>query len=369
MDSITMPDWSSLPESLLNLISKNLNTRIDILRYRSVCNSFRASTPLPPKFSSPYASLKIPIPDGLKGDHLLLTESTVYAIQPLNEAKTWLIKLQETNSCTLRIFDLFSAKRKVKHLSSHEFPPKSLNLLDYRVKEISKIYGYNNQVTGQLLCTFSNGCWIDLIVITKVVTSKCFDNMDDDFVVMALHQYKPIVWRIGDKSWNTIKFGDHDSSKVLDIIYHNGKFYAVDNTGLTVVVNSNTLCFTEIGPPIQNYKWDSIFFMESCNELFFIVVSVSYNCPYFTFTRNPKYGLKVFKLNEKMCGWDQVEEDRLVRSVFFVGDDCSFSISVKDLSGCEVNCVAFTGNHSTSFPKFVAIIKFTEAGKFRLKLF
>ncbi|KAI9164863.1 hypothetical protein LWI28_003560 [Acer negundo] len=270
MDSITMPDWSSLPESLLNLISKNLNTRIDILRYRSACNSLRASTPLPPKFSSSYASLKIPIPVGLKGGHLLLTESTVYAIQPLNEAKTWLIKF----------------------------------------------------------------------IFTKVVTSKCFDNMDDEFVIMAKHQHKLIVWRIGDKSWNTIKFGDHDSSRVLDIIYHNGKFYVADDTGLTVVVNSKTLCLTEIVAPIQNYKWDSIFFMESCNDLFLIVgrlFIVSYGSGYGPL-KNTKYDLNVFKLNDKMCGWDQVEEDGLKGSVFFVGDDCSFSISVKDYSEREVTC-------------------------------
>ncbi|KAK1589101.1 hypothetical protein Q3G72_030507 [Acer saccharum] len=359
-----MPDWSSLPESLLNLISKNLDTRIDILRYRSVCNSFRASTPLPPKFSSTYASLEIPSPIGLKGDHLLLTESTVYAIQPLNEAKTWLIKLQETNSSgKLTIFDLFSTKHKVKHLSSHKFPPKSLNLLDYRVKEISKRYGYNNQVRKELLyrCDPMEFMLIDS-VFTKVVVSKCFDNMDDEFVIMAKHQHKLIVWRIGDKSWNTIKFGDHDSSRVLDIIYHKGKFYVVDNTGLTVVVNSKTLCLTEIVAPIQNYKWDSIFFMESCNELFLIVVRlflVSYGSGYGPL-KNTKYDLNVFKLNDKMCGWDQVEEDGLKGSVFFVGDDCSFSTSVKDLSGCEVNCVTFPRHSSISFRKFDAIITFPE---------
>ncbi|XP_031260041.1 18.1 kDa class I heat shock protein-like [Pistacia vera] len=37
----TQPDWSTLPALFLNAIAKGLATRVDILSFRAVCNSFK----------------------------------------------------------------------------------------------------------------------------------------------------------------------------------------------------------------------------------------------------------------------------------------------------------------------------------------
>ncbi|KAL5789366.1 hypothetical protein ACOSQ2_004254 [Xanthoceras sorbifolium] len=203
MDSKAEPDWCSLPEGLLHLIGKYLDTRVDILRFRA---------------------LPVPVDRNPKdGDHLLLTESTVYAMQPLNETKTWLVEVQETSSGKLKITE---RNRELTETSNHNFPPKSLNLLAYRVKQISKSYGF------RLISIDDNG----EVFMIKVVVSKCLDKIDDGFAVMAIYKNKLIVWRNGDKNWTPIDFGG-DTLLGQDIVYHNEQFYAVDNTGLAVIVD------------------------------------------------------------------------------------------------------------------------------------
>ncbi|XVF45599.1 hypothetical protein PTKIN_Ptkin02bG0219200 [Pterospermum kingtungense] len=51
---MTMADWSQLPEELLSLIAKRLETRFDVLRFRSVCSSWCSS--FPPKLIHPMPS-------------------------------------------------------------------------------------------------------------------------------------------------------------------------------------------------------------------------------------------------------------------------------------------------------------------------
>ncbi|XP_031286483.1 uncharacterized protein LOC116145194 [Pistacia vera] len=48
----------------------------------------------------------------------------------------------------------------------------------------------------------------------------------------------------------------------------------------------------------------------------------------------------VYKLDEEMCEWVEVE-DGLEDRVFFLGDDCSFSLSAKEFSGCKGKSIYF----------------------------
>ncbi|KAL1120965.1 hypothetical protein V6Z11_D01G200900 [Gossypium hirsutum] len=53
--------WSQLPPELVVLIAKCLEARFDILRFRSVCSSWRSSAPLPPKLN-PLLPTNLPLP-------------------------------------------------------------------------------------------------------------------------------------------------------------------------------------------------------------------------------------------------------------------------------------------------------------------
>lgn len=91
-----MAEWSKLPNDILLLIAKRLETRIDLLHFRSVCTSWRSS--VPPR--KPHW-LKIPIYDTQVADHFCLSERTIYLIESReNPDQTtppdcWFIKIRE----------------------------------------------------------------------------------------------------------------------------------------------------------------------------------------------------------------------------------------------------------------------------------
>ncbi|CAH8263657.1 unnamed protein product [Arabidopsis lyrata] len=63
--TLSMPDWSLLPEDLLQLISKHLEDYcFDVVHARSVCSSWRSSFPFP---SSLYAQVTLKFPRKSKG--------------------------------------------------------------------------------------------------------------------------------------------------------------------------------------------------------------------------------------------------------------------------------------------------------------
>ncbi|KAK0579273.1 hypothetical protein LWI29_023786 [Acer saccharum] len=343
------PDWCSLPHFLLQLISGRLHTRIDILRFRAVCGDFRASTPLPPEI----IPLKIPVPVELNpndGDHLLLTESTVYAIQPLNGTETWLVKAEETSSGKLLVFDLF-CRFHVKHYLSNKLPSKSLNLLDYRVNEISKRHVF------QLVSVDKDKAmkYSAIVVNFKFVASKCLDKIDDDeFAVMAIYTDKVItVWRNGDNNWTNIEFSELYSNSVCqDIVYQSGKFYVVCNTGLVVNIDSKSLIVTEVVAPTTdcNIIYNMVF-MKSSEDLFLIDYQLSidhHGSPEY-YVSDTSCILKIDKEKRKLV---KVNKNALKDRVFFVGDDCSFSISAKEYSECKKNCLYLTLDEMYSALKF-----------------
>ncbi|KAK9287025.1 hypothetical protein L1049_015433 [Liquidambar formosana] len=73
-----MAKWSQLPKELLELIAQRLKTTFDILRFRSVCSSWRSSVPpkprcLPYRFPSPPDDV---IPD-MAGD-IFISKRTIF---------------------------------------------------------------------------------------------------------------------------------------------------------------------------------------------------------------------------------------------------------------------------------------------------
>ncbi|XP_031287361.1 uncharacterized protein LOC116146089 [Pistacia vera] len=218
----------NLPEHLLATIAEYLNTRIETLCFRAACNSFRSSVPPP---LPPLSHFKIPFPPGMTDDgHLELTESTVYAIQPLDKStETWWVKVEESNSGKIQVMDpLFKLRIK----NSSEMLPESFNLLDYRVKEVAKSCRLE-------MVSNSNPFYLE-----KAVVSSDDDNAGE-FVLMALISDGRVgVWGSKDERWAIIDFG-YESFYSKDIIYHNKKLYAMGFDGVTVAVDPKSLNVTE----------------------------------------------------------------------------------------------------------------------------
>ncbi|GLT71267.1 hypothetical protein SLA2020_433000 [Shorea laevis] len=138
-------EWSDLPRDLLPMIGKSLDAAVDVLRFRSVCTSWRSSIP-PIHAHSPHFPLKFPEPRSAietaskSRPPVYLCESTLYLIQPVNPfstssccSKGWLIKVQKSKSGKLRLLDPLPNLK-------YTIPPNTLNLLKFRVVELRKAY-------------------------------------------------------------------------------------------------------------------------------------------------------------------------------------------------------------------------------------
>ncbi|XP_031250443.1 F-box/kelch-repeat protein At1g64840-like [Pistacia vera] len=324
------PNWSTLPEELLFSIVKLLPTRIDILRWRAVCRSFRATIAHPP-IQYPFPHSILTSNDFLKGpnpkenDVFTLMVSTVYAIEPLNKVsniqgeetpQTWVVRVQEPNPGRVVIIDPISGS-KCKDLSDQL--PKSLNLLDYRVTEITKSY----------ILVSTGG----KLIVTKLIFSSFLDENDVEFAVMASCRGSEElgIWRNVDKKWSEIDMELRFLEFFEDVIYHNRKFYAVLSNGRTVTVDSKSLVVTRVAEELQFVSiYSELYLMELYNDLFLIVQLREFGDDY------DEYIIMLFKLNEENQKWVPVVDGlELEYRVLFMGKSSfAFSFSIEEVAGC-----------------------------------
>ncbi|KAK7837211.1 f-box protein skip23 [Quercus suber] len=345
-----------LNRDLLEKIAKCIDTRTDVLHFHAICTTWRSSIPLPPKTSLP-PLIKLPFPIGPNPrlnpkhrGHFTLKESTIFSIEPITKistsyyytTKTWLIKIE-----FLTASNEPNTKVLLKEpLSSFAFEglnqklPKVLNLLDYKDSEVSKVCGLEFIAVGKNL---------DEIEIRKVVVSD--SKKDQDFAVMAVHTGAKLgVWKMGDKKWTNIDDG-RERALYDDAVYYKGKFYAVDITGLAISVDSS-MKIKKVVHPLPRFGFGHggqfKYLVKSPDELFLVDKYYDVEREMFEDERLdfdsessdfPLY-LMVYKLNEEECEWVKVES--LGDLALFVGDDCSFCVSVNDYVGCKANCVYFT---------------------------
>jgi len=100
--SLAEPDWSQLPKELLQIISEKLNnTEIYLIRFRSVCSTWRRSSSSP-RHPHNYSSLKLPMFPNFDDFDCVhcISKQGIFLIKPPttpNQQKTplhpWLIKI------------------------------------------------------------------------------------------------------------------------------------------------------------------------------------------------------------------------------------------------------------------------------------
>ena len=355
--------WSELRRDALEEIAKRLNTRTDVLHFRAVCTTWRSSIPLPPKNSFPL--IKLPFPIGpnprlnpKRRGYFTLKEPTIFSVEPINKisdpwstTKTWMVKIEHATVSTEP-----NSKVLLKEpLSRFHFQkitqklPKVLNLLDYKVSEVSKSYGLEFVAVEKNPDEYEFN-ELKSINIKKVVVSD--SKKGEDFAVMAVHTGKKLgVWKMGDKKWTNIDDG-RERAYYDDIAYYKGKFYAVDITGLAISVDASTLKTKKVALPMSpngfGHGGQVKYLVKSPEELFMVDRYYDVGIEMFGELCGDSdndggdfpFYLGVYKLNEEECQWVQV--DSLGDLALFVGDDCSFCVSVKEYVGCKGNCVYFT---------------------------
>ncbi|KAF8013415.1 hypothetical protein BT93_I1308 [Corymbia citriodora subsp. variegata] len=339
-----MAEWSQMPEDLLPLIARRLDTQFDVLRFRSVCSSWRSSVAPSP---SPSRRGRFPIlpNDGISdaawGFHL--SKRTIFLLgapRSLDQAVPagWLLKVKED---VPRRMNLLNPLSRCQFTSLPEDFPRVLDLMNLRLLELG--HEYVLQYMSYRPCSNDGHLYMEKVVFL------CLDN-GNDFALLTIHvSGKLAMFKSGEKRWSIIQ---DMPSPYDDVILFKGKFYAVDGTGRTVVVGLD-LGVTLIAQ--SNFGGDKKFLVESVGELLLVDMYLSLDAENndhdgldaeldnFDFLmRERTVRFKVYKLHGEGKVWNEAKD--LGDRVLFLGDDCTFSASAADLKACKGNCIFFADN-------------------------
>ncbi|CAE5985645.1 unnamed protein product [Arabidopsis arenosa] len=299
-----MMDWAKLPKDLLDLISKCLDSSFDLIQFRSVCSSWRSAAgpkrllwahnlPFFPSVDKPFLSNVI----------LRVAHGSILLIKPHEprcEADLfgWIVKVWDNICISVR-----ELCREVKlyhpdYNCDPGHPPLELELGKTVVKYLE----------------------------------------DDKFVLLTILEYEKLaVFRSWDRAWTVIN--DYMPFRCQDLIMFDGRLFAIDYNGTTVVVDYSSFKLTLAANPLIG-GGDKKFLIESCDEMFLVDIEFCRNRPnedpeitggfysYF-YETTVNYKFKFFKLVEREKRWVEVED--LGDKMFFLGDDSTFSASAADI--------------------------------------
>ncbi|KAK4261690.1 hypothetical protein QN277_004653 [Acacia crassicarpa] len=320
-------NWDDLPPELWPKIGRSLHHHVDLLRFRSVCNSWRSS--IPPSLPNSPSSFPLQIPHPINPSmFVFLTHSSVYRIEPPHQPssssppKSWLIKLEglsnHSESRPLRLLNPLS-DRKISIPQSSS--PTILNLLDYRVVELHKSY---------TLQKFRHP-------IKKVVffPTSCWSDMEDSMVCCIYEEGKLALFKRGDNKWMLV---DDKNFHYDDLIVYKGQFYVTDRWGTILWIDTCSLKLIQYSPPLCGFGHKK-HLVESCGNLY--VVDRYYDGGPRRRNNDARVvDFKVYRLDEEWGRWVDVKD--LKDRVFLLGDSCSFSVCANDFAGCAGNCIFFT---------------------------
>ncbi|XP_030973382.1 putative F-box protein At1g65770 [Quercus lobata] len=325
-------DWSALPKELLPSIGKTAQARIDVVRFRSVYASWRSIIP-PLRGISPPLLLPFPFAINSAGGQSSLSQSTIYRLEPLNDnpnlstcsSKSWLVNVEESEPGRVRLLNLLSSLHIRFVTGSFK---KVINLLDFRVVEVAKAYklqhssGMNIAGVNKVVL-FPNSAWTSCV--------------EDKLIFGLFHEGKLGYVKYGDKNWTLV---DHRNFYYDDITVYKGQPYVVDRLGTVSWIDSS-MKLIRFSPPLPLCALgDHKHLVESCGELY--VVDRFFDrhdlrrylvCP-------KTVHIGVYKLDREWGRWVMVKN--LGDQVFILGNDCSFSVSATEFSGCKGNCIYFT---------------------------
>ncbi|GAU34246.1 hypothetical protein TSUD_210280 [Trifolium subterraneum] len=340
-------DWSQLPIELWPKIGKYLDNHIDVLRFRSVCVSFRSSIP-PSLPNSPSFPLQLPHPIYNSVITNYLNLATIYLIKPTHQSsntnllpltssssssKGWLIKVEESKNHPLMSLLSPISDRKLSYPLSNNASLMLWNLLNYRVIELCKSYSYTFLNTRRFAS-----------IVSKVVfyPNSPWINVEDCVAFCIFQEGRLGLWKHGDKKWKLV---DEENFYYDDVIVFKGQFYVTDKWGTISWIDVCSLKLIQFSPPLCGFG-NKKHLVESCGSLY--VVDRYYESS--EQVRRDNVGrrhdrdevvecFKVYKLDEEWGKW--VDVKNLRDRAFILSNSCNFSVSAKELIGYQGNCIYF----------------------------
>ncbi|KAI6671564.1 hypothetical protein NL676_006449 [Syzygium grande] len=333
MDPNGWRPWSDLPPEILSTIGRRLDTRMDVLRFRGVCSSFRSSIP-PPRREAALFPLRIPRPPSPAP--LSLRASTVCALEapdgaaPSGRAR-WLLKLEEPELGHMQILSLFS-QRAIAHLPRRF--PKVLDSLQFRIVEICRQYTLDHgRRTGGL---------VQGIQKAVMHPDSVWSDLDQCSVYFIDGQGQLGYWKYGDENCSHVV--DPQGCAYDDIVVYGGKVCVVDGLGSVSQIDSS-FRLRSFSLPI--YGADRRRRLRSGGNWTHLVVSsgdlyaVDRYIRHGANASDPMYteNMRVYRLDQQCGRWEEVRS--LGNSAFFLCKLCSFAVPARELGGCDGNCIYY----------------------------
>ncbi|KAM6540503.1 hypothetical protein CsatB_004950 [Cannabis sativa] len=355
-------DWSLLPDEIWAIVGRYIHNSIDLLRFRSVCTSWRNLIP-PSHNSTPLLRFNFPFPPYPSLVETFVSETTVYRINlptlhnPSTSSssssfvKGWLIKIEEFERGKFRLLDSLSCRR-IKDITSG-----CENLFDISQLSLTKL-------TTAYALKYVKGSSSSVLGVNKVVLSP------NDCSIFVIYDNGKLGF--AQKGEEDITLVDYRILDYNDLTLFRGQPYVVDRWGTVSWIDSS-LRVVQYSPPLFGFG-DRKHLVVSKSELFvvdryFDEKSNTSTTPYpdensinvveeggvnfNLFRRHPNrrgrhdfnhpktVDFKVFKLDEEWGKWIEVKS--LGNDVSFVLTyDCCFSISASEFEGFRENCIYFT---------------------------
>ncbi|KAB1223729.1 hypothetical protein CJ030_MR2G004735 [Morella rubra] len=375
-------EWSDLPTELWSIIGDSLNKCIDVLRFRSVCLSWRSS--IPPFYAlSPFFPLKFPqtyVPASTEprspgpvqlvliflralpwGDDRFplwqersyepadLCQRTFYTLQRLNptastsnpayaaaDHKSWLIEVDESNPGKFRLLDPYKSHPLYYSLSQHPigYP---VNLLNTRLVELATGYRARYSFATGIPKSEDERIYIvrgsSIHGVQKVVMVPNSAKNDAD-------QLRSVFVVFDDGNLGYANLGDEDLTLVgggrnvecHDIVVYKGKMYFVDNGGVVwrIKLYSSSWELVQFSDPLFGFGSRMKRLVESRGALYLLDGFIH---------MNSIRGFRVYELHEGSGRWVRVKN--LDDQAFIFCSDCSFSISAPEVAGFRSNCIYY----------------------------
>ncbi|KAF9620852.1 hypothetical protein IFM89_015093 [Coptis chinensis] len=339
-------EWSQLPQDLLDQITKKIPSTIDLVRFRSVCSTWRSSITYPiHTFPN-----KIPIrPSNFDSGLFHLSKRLILHVSsPSNQQNEgWIIKLEQDDSNLSHLLNPLS-ESKIQPLP--ETFPKHFDILNLRVFELCQEYVLRYADKWPL--SFAGDVYREKVIFSP--TPPWSNEMD--YVIMTIHvSGKLALFRLKDNVWSII---DEMPNPYEDVIHFKGRFYAVDGTGRAVVVAPD-LTISEVAGPV--FGGDKKYLVEMDGELLLVDRYLKNGNDDLNFWNDNEIYVPnddtyvmdttllfiVYRLDKWEKTW--VELKNLGDRLLFLSDNCSFCAPASDLYGSKGNCIYFTDRYFQSF--------------------
>lgn len=330
-----MADWANLPQELLLLIAKRLESRFHLKKFRAVCPTWRASAP---SNLRPCLALWSPLPWGLKS--FLVKRTTCLFKSPGQTTPSfWLASIEE---------DQFGKKhlgnplpwRKIR--SEVQYPSVlDLEISNHQVQELVSEYSiqkmYNQDPPLLRVAILFNTLAQIVKFHYRVAYLNTDPNDDDDHFTLLLGD---VYGRIGHLQ--LLKSGDEEATTIEttsffgldaprgDFIQFKRKFYVVDYTGTTICIEPNSGSISPVAPAVELLgSPHSNYLIEWCGKLLLVeIVELEFPRP---------FECRVFWLDEGGKKW--VPLGSLGDGILFLGGLRKFFAPA--IHGVQGNCIVF----------------------------